>query len=175
MDYGTAKIHQGPGAQRVPVTGCFESQSTLISSLCRPETADLRLLMQPGILRNKDERFVSLLSLSYISEKRRKQSLLCFCPAASPGIFFPLNAILGFTTSMTKQKTSCLSLWKHGRKHSISETEQRLPKECEWILFRFILNRKTKGRIYKHRVKLSASINQSNQIAANAELHHWGM
>lgn len=34
-----------------------------------------------------------------------------------------------------------------------------------------LIKRKTKGKIYKYRVKFSASINHSNRIAANAELH----
>lgn len=144
-DYCTAEVHQQLGAQRVPITGYFESQSTLTSSLFGPEITDPRQLRQPDILQNKDGRFCSYLCLTLL---KRDGSKVCFVSAQLPArVTFPPNTILGFTTPVTEQAIrSCLSLWEYGRKHNISEVEQTLPKECEWILFRFILNQEENKR-----------------------------
>lgn len=142
-DYCTTKMHQRLGAQRVPITGYFLSVDRLSSSLCGPEIADPRQLTQSGILRNKDGRLHSYLCLVLVE---REGSKVCFVSAQLPTrVTFPPNAVLGFTTSMTEQAIrSCLSLWEYGRKHNISE--QTLPKECEWILFRFILTQQENKR-----------------------------
>lgn len=144
-DYCTAEIYQRLGAQRVSITGYFASQSTLTSSLCGPEIADPRQLRQPGILQNKDGRFRSYLCLTLL---KREGSKVCFVSAQLPArATFAPNTVLGFTTSVTEEAVrSCLSLWEYGRKHNISEVEQALPKECEWILFRFILNQEENKR-----------------------------